>query len=135
MPQSVDGKKWQVSWTERATFPERGLRTAGKYSLHSSRTFYFLHRFSCCSSSPEAASHKHLGSYNGSILFSPLAGIGHYTSSVELPRADFPSSANLFFSGAICRGTNHDVHRECFLDTFFNLCSSCKIGKYMHLSN
>lgn len=112
---AFDTKLWQkkkkkkpVSWSERARFSERGLGKAGKYHLRSSRTFYFLYLLSCCSLSPEAASQDHLGSHNGSILFNPLVGIGHYTSSVGLPRTDFPSSANLFFSGAIRRGTNQD---------------------------
>lgn len=87
--------------------------------MHSSRTFYFLYHFSCCSSSPEAASHYHLGSHNGSILFNPLVGIGYYTSSVGLPRTDFPSSANLFFSGAIAEALIRMVHRECFLGRLF----------------
>lgn len=95
------------------------LREAGRYNAQSGRAFSFLYHFCACSSSPEAASRDHLGSYNGSILFNPLVGIGHYTSSVGLPTTDFPSSANLFFSGATYRGTNHDGSSWMFPWYFF----------------
>lgn len=107
-------------WSERARFSERGLGKAGKYHLRSSRTFYFLYHLSCCSLSPEAASQDHLGSHNGSILFNPLVGIGHYNSAVW----DFPEQ--IFLLVLICFSLEQYaealirmVHRDVFLVDFF----------------